>query len=172
MASTDSTMVPERPIRGHMRRWLLRGAIALLVVVLGLYAYYRHTFPYGASHCCDLLLAQALRDYAANHNGAFPSGGETPEASLSLLCSNADWVTPYLLRGRTVSEAVVREALKRDGRLGPDSCGWHYVEGLRVDDDPGLAILFCRGQTGTYRLGRNVNMRMCETDPFLLTPTN
>lgn len=135
-------MVPERPIRGHMRGWLLRGAIALLVVVLGLYAYYRHTFPYGASHCCDLLLAQALRDYAANHNGAFPSGGETPEASLSLLCSNADWVTPYLLRGRTVSEAVVREALKRDGRLGPDSCGWHYVEGLRVDDDPGLAIFW------------------------------
>ena len=27
-------------------------------------------------------------------------------------------------------------------KLGPNSCGWRYVEGLRVDDDPGLAIFW------------------------------
>ena len=114
----------------------------MLVVVLGFYVYCRRTFPYGSSHCCDLILAQALQEYAGNHDGAFPTGGLTPEASLSLLHSNVEWVTPDLLRGRTVPEAVVIEALRRDGRLGPDSCGWHYVEGLRVDDDPGLAIFW------------------------------
>ena len=117
-------------------------AITLLIAALALYVYYRRTFPYGASHCCDLILFQALEEYAGNHEGAFPIGGPTPEASFSLLYSNVDWVSPDLLRGRTVPEAVVRVALKRDGTLGPDSCGWHYVEGLRLDDDPGLAIFW------------------------------
>jgi hypothetical protein len=142
MPSTDLTIVPTQPKRPRIRRWLLGAAIALVVVVLGFYISYRRTYPYGWSHCCDLILSQALQAYADNHNGAFPNGGQTPEASLSLLYSNVDFVTPDLLRGRTVPEAVVKESLKRDGRLGPDSCGWHYVEGLRVDDDPGLAIFW------------------------------
>jgi hypothetical protein len=106
------------------------------------YAYYRYDFPYGSSHCCDLLLMRALEEYAGNHEGAFPTGGPTPEASLGLLYSNVDWVDANLLRGRTVPEVVVKEALKRDGRLGTASCGWHYVEGLRLDDDPRLAIFW------------------------------
>ena len=36
------------------------------------------------------------------------------------------------------------ETLARPGRklLGPESCGWHYVEGLHKDDDPRLAIFW------------------------------
>jgi hypothetical protein len=116
--------------------------MVLLISILGLYGYYRHIFPYGSSHCCDLILLQALQEYAGSHEGAFPTGGSSPEASLSLLYNNVDWVEPDLLRGRTVPESLVRETLKRDGRLGPESCGWHYVEGLRVDDDPRLAIFW------------------------------
>lgn len=142
MAPTDSTVVSPQPKRHRIRGRLLGAAIALLVVVLVCSVYYRRMYPYGWSHCCDLQLSEALQEYAENHNGAFPTGGPTPEASLSLLYSNVDWVTPNLLRGRTIPEAVVEEALKRDGRLGPESCGWHYVEGLRVDDDPGLAIFW------------------------------
>lgn len=137
---------PERPpltaMRGRLRRWLFGAAITLVVAALGLYIFYHRTFPYGSSHCCDLILLQALQEYADNHGGEFPVGGSTAEASLSMIYSNVAWVSPDLLRGRTVSEAVVREALKRDGKLGPESCGWHYVEGLRVDDDPNLAIFW------------------------------
>lgn len=142
MPSTGSTMVPAQPRRPRIRGWLSGLAITVLVIVFALYVYYRRTFPYGGSHCCDLILLQALEEYAGNHDGAFPTGRPTPEASLSLLYSNVSWVTPDLLRGRTVPEAVVKEALRRDGALGPDSCGWHYVEGLRLDDDPGLAIFW------------------------------
>jgi len=127
---------------GPIRRYLLGGAITSMVVALGLYAFYRYTYPYGYNHCCDLLLLRALEEYAETHEGAFPAGGPTPEASLSMLYSNVDWVSPDLLRGKTVSGSVAREALKRDGRLGAESCGWHYVEGLRVDDDYGLAIFW------------------------------
>lgn len=114
----------------------------MVIVALGLYAFYRYKYPYGYNHCCDLLLLRALEEYAETHEGAFPAGGSTPEASLSMLYSNVDWVSPDLLRGKTVSGSVAREALKRDGRLGPESCGWHYVEGLRVDDDYHLAIFW------------------------------
>lgn len=144
MAATNPAMAPS-PLakqRFQYRGLLVAGAMMLVVLVLGVYLYCRRTFPYGSSHCCDLILLQALQEYAGNHEGAFPVGGPTPEASLSMLYSNVDWVHPDLLRGRTVSEAVVRRALKRDGRLGPDSCGWHYVEGLRLDDDPRLAIFW------------------------------
>ena len=135
-------MVPVPPRRPRFRAWRSNVAVALLVIVLALYVYYRRTFPYGVSHCCDLALLRSLEEYAGEHDGAFPVGGPTPEASFSLLCSSAGGVPPDLLRGRTVSEATVKEALKRDGRLGPDSCGWHYIEGLRLDDDPRLAIFW------------------------------
>jgi hypothetical protein len=128
-----------------MRRaavWLL-GFKAVLgaAVALG-YVSWRDTYPYGYSHRCDLNLYLALEKYAAAHGGAFPTGGRTPEASLGLLYKNVDWVTADLLRGKTVPESVVQETLDRGGPLGPESCGWHYVEGLRVDDDPRLALFW------------------------------
>src|SRR5438132_1528310 len=98
MPPTDSTTVPAQPKRFRLRGWLSGAAIALLLIVLALYVYYRRTFPYGGSHCCDLILHKALEEYAGNHDGAFPSGGSTPEASLSLLYSNVNWMTPDLLR--------------------------------------------------------------------------
>jgi hypothetical protein len=47
-----------------------------------------------------------------------------------------------LLRGKTVPESVVKEILERGELLTPDTCGWHYVDGLRVDDDPRLAVFW------------------------------
>jgi len=133
---------PSATRRSRNRGLLTAGAVTLVVSAFGLYLYYHHIFPYGSSHCCDLILFGALQEYAGNHEGVFPVGGPTPEASLSMLYSNVEYVQPDILRGRTVSEAVARQALKGDGRLGPDSCGWHYVEGLRLDDDPGLAVFW------------------------------
>jgi len=76
----------------------------------------------------------------AGSNGKFPAGGGTPEASLSLLFSN--YVDAYTLRGKTVPSNVTQAALRETGRLGPDSCGWHYVEGLTDSDDAQIAILW------------------------------
>jgi hypothetical protein len=63
-------------------------AVVLTPFVLG-YAWWRHHYPYGMSHCCDLCLSSALHDYAATHGGAFPAGEATPEASLSLCLGSA-----------------------------------------------------------------------------------
>jgi hypothetical protein len=118
--------------------------VAALVAVVGLaalYAAYRAKYPYGMSHCCILIMGGALKEYANDHNGQFPTGKATPEASLSLL-NNSNYANADLLRGKTVPEKTVARILNSGGLLGPDTCGWHYVEGLRADDDARIAILW------------------------------
>jgi hypothetical protein len=122
--------------------------LAALVVLCALgYAAWRHQYPYGYSHCCDLQLYQGLAEYARTHGGAFPAGEATPEASLSLLYrEKAPWGGPLadadLLRGKTVPESVVKGILEHGKLLAPETCGWHYVDELRLDDDHRLALFW------------------------------
>jgi hypothetical protein len=106
-------------------------------------AYWRYPgsdYPYGRSHCCDKQLWFALKNYAHDHSGVFPSGGSTPEASLSLLYPQ--YADANLLRGRTVTLDRVQKNLDSSGQLDPQSCGWYYVEGLQNDDDQDLALFW------------------------------
>jgi hypothetical protein len=122
---------------------LLRLSIPLLLILLlAAWGSYRYTFPYGESHCCILVLGSALRSYAEEHNGRFPSGQATPEASLSLLAKADYGINAYILRGKTVPLEVASNTLAKDGVLGPESCGWHYVEGLTLADNPDIAIVW------------------------------
>jgi hypothetical protein len=121
-----------------------RLAVILLIVAAlacAAYGYYRYSYPYGMSHCCDKALYFELSRYAAEHDGWFPRGEASPEASLSLLYRQ-DPANAYNLRGKTVPESVVSDRLSRGELLTPETCGWHYVEGLRADDDPRLALFW------------------------------
>jgi hypothetical protein len=82
----------------------------------------------------------ALEEYANDHGGAYPAGGNSPEASLGLLYPN--YANEYVLQGKTVPINVVQAALAGGGRLGSDTCGWHYVEGLRNTDNRRLALVW------------------------------
>src|SRR5262249_43229573 len=123
-------------------RWrktlLVLGVVGSLAVCAA--SYYAWKFPYGPSHCCDLILKNVLDDYANDHDGKYPVGKEPPESSLSLLHPN--YVDANILRGKSVPLAVVQDILDRGELLGPDSCGWHYVEGLTLNDDPRLAVFW------------------------------
>jgi hypothetical protein len=129
------------PTLSKKSKVLIVTAIMLVAVLAALVVGYRVRYPYGASHCCILQMSGALRTYADDHNGQFPAGKATPEASLSLLYQG-DYANAYLLRGKTVPEKTVEQILKGGGLLGPESCGWHYVEGLTVKDDARIAILW------------------------------
>ncbi len=122
-------------------RWLL-GIFLVLAGAVGVggWQWYRWLFPYGYSHSCDKQLMFALENYAQAHGGAYPAGEATPEASLSLLYPV--FANEHVLQGKTVPLEVVRAVLERGERLGPDTCGWHYVEGLRRDDDRRLALFW------------------------------
>jgi len=123
-----------------LRKILLVLVILFGVLVLTGWGWYSYTFPYGWSHCCSKVLGFALLSYAEDHAGRFPAGGDTPEASLSLLYSN--YLDAGTLRGKTVPLKVVQQALAKNGKLGPESCGWHYVEGLTEADDRKIAIVW------------------------------
>lgn len=127
--------------------WRRKVAYGLLVIGLvytvALVAAWRDAaqYPFGHSHCCDKALYLALMNYAESHNGDFPAGDGTPEASLSLLYSE-HLADANLLRGKSVPEKTVQEILDRNELLGPESCGWHYVEGLSKNDDGRLALFW------------------------------
>jgi hypothetical protein len=141
-------------MRPSLKKFLRSFAITLGVVVGGIALFvafqvwqFRRQHPYGFSHCCDLCLSDSLHEYARIHDGAFPAGQVTPEASLSLLYREKredGWplADANLLRGKTVPESVVEDILERGELLTPDTCGWHYVEGLRDDDDHRLALFW------------------------------
>ncbi len=123
-----------------MKRGLIATAIVAVIFGLG-FGYYRYRYPYGWSHNCDKILMFALMEYADKHDGWFPRGEATPEASLSLLYRQ-DPGLAYTLPGKTVPDSVVVARLESGQLLSPETCGWHYVEGLRKDDDPKLALFW------------------------------
>jgi hypothetical protein len=105
------------------------------------------------SHCCINTLKFALEAYAQTHGGAYPAGEATPEASLSLL-HREGYVDADTLCGGQVPAARVRRILESGGLLAPDSCGWHYVDGLRNDDRQSIALLWAKtglGHSGERR---------------------
>jgi hypothetical protein len=117
--------------------------VILALAVLGAagFARWRYTFPYGRSHCCAKQISTALKMYANDHGGRYPSGESSPEASLSLLYPKY-LPSPEPLRGKTVPAAIVNQRLTNGQRLTPETCGWHYVEGLSEDSDPRLLLLW------------------------------
>ncbi len=47
-----------------------------------------------------------------------------------------------MLAGKTASAEVAEELLLRGKLLDPDTCSWHYVEGLHKSDNPKLALFW------------------------------
>jgi hypothetical protein len=126
-----------------MRKKLGIAFLAILALIGGIYCLYRYKFPYGMDHRCNSLLLLALFNYAAEHGGDFPAGEATPEASLSLVNTLPEFSRcGYILRRRDVPAEVVDDKLRRGELLGPDTCGWNYVEGLRSDSNPELALFW------------------------------
>jgi hypothetical protein len=129
-------------------------AAAFLTLVTLAYVWFRQYLPYGSSHCCAKALASGLQMYAEEHAGSFPAGSPTSEASLSLLVKGGQIGSTNsaleILRGKTVPFKMTQAAWNRDGFLGSDSCGWYYVAGLKIGDDPELAVAWDK-----YGLGHN-----------------
>jgi hypothetical protein len=132
----------------RLRLTILFGAIFAGLAASG-YGFYCYRYPYGYTHCCDKILCFSLQDYAEQHDGWFPKGEATPQASLSLLY-RLNQALVNTLCGKTVPESVVRPILESGNLLSPETCGWSYVEGLRKDDDSRLAIFWDRVGLGHF----------------------
>ena len=117
---------------------LLAGGI--LLVALGVVGYHWYMYPYGYHPACARALKLALIQYAGENDGKYPEGEATPEASLSLLYP--EYMSGKILAGKSKSGAVADKILKAGGRLGPDTCDWHYVEGLTENDNMEIALFW------------------------------
>jgi hypothetical protein len=120
--------------------------IAAVALIAGVWNY-RKTYPFGQSHCCILGMASSLERFAGDHNGRYPDGESSAEASLSLLYRSGE-SDPYTLRGMTIPEKTTRTILEGGGLLSPETCGWHYTPGLTKADNPKLALLWCKEPLG------------------------
>ena len=133
----------------HRRAIVSIAAACLVLLLLSGWALLQWRYPYGRSHCCIKSMFLALELYAQEHGGRFPVGQSSPEASLSLLYSEG-LLDADILRGKTVREQLVRETFADGSLLGPETCGWQYVEGLSQADDTRIAILWSKGELGHY----------------------
>jgi hypothetical protein len=124
---------------------IILGIIGVLAIAIGIS--YKTTYPYGWSHCCIDVMMFSLEQYAEEHGGHYPTGEISPEASLSLLC-RSNYLDAYTIRGMTVSEKVVQTIFEKGRLLGPDTCGWHYTDGLTRADDQRIALLYCKEPLG------------------------
>ena len=139
----------EPPPWSRRKKLKVAGLIAVTVIGCTL-IWFRMSYPYGVSHCCSAGIGLGLRQYALDHKSWYPNGMESPEASFSKLYPEYE-NSLRAVRGKNIPLEAATAAWKRDGHLGPDSCGWHYVEGLNENDDPSIAVVWDKA----WGLGHN-----------------
>ena len=129
-----------RPRRSKWTVILLGSFVALAIFVAYAIVWSHLNYPYGPTHACSKGMSVELEGFAGDDKHWFPHGENTPEASLGLLYSNDMQRAIVMLGGKTIPQKVVKATLEQYGKISPTTCGWHYVEGLRDDDDPQIAI--------------------------------
>ena len=117
------------------------------LIALGPVWLYQRKYPFGREHCCDKQLGIALLNYAEANGGKFPTGGATPEASLSLLYP--EYLPAGVLRGKRHPEDLARQLLKSGKPLTQETCGWHYVDGLTLPESNGSRIAIFWDKVGS-----------------------
>lgn len=123
-------------------QWAAIVVAASLLLFGGGHYWLRTRYPYGCKHICNKAVGLALMQYALDHQGHFPAGKGSPEASFSLLYHEKYIGSSELLAGKTASGKQAEAILSKGGSLDPATCSWIYVEGLMQDDPSDIAILY------------------------------
>ena len=77
----------------------------------------------------------------------------------------------HTLCGKTKSAEAAKKILERGELLGPDTCDWHYVEGLTLNDDSRIAIVWDKvgldHNGGRLLSGGHSVLRLCCTEEVI-----
>jgi hypothetical protein len=140
------SITPASPRKSKFKKIFFSLVAFIVLAVAAERIWYHHTFPYGWSHACSKGLMLDLTMYAQEHEHWLPYGEPTPEASLGLLYTNDLERASWMLGGKTIQHDIVKAQLEQARMISPDKCGWHYIEGLRDDDDPQIAVAWDKAE--------------------------
>lgn len=126
---------------------MLRRALKFLLVLdffAMLAALYAHANPlifnesfWGHAHCIKIA-GLTLSSYAHSHDGRFPYDARGYGNALLLL----DEEVYFTLTGPGYSATPFHDAKKSGKQLPEEECGRVYVQGLTIDSNPEIALLF------------------------------
>jgi hypothetical protein len=125
------------------RRYLAAFIAATLLGVAGFagYVIYGKLKRNPAASCanCRHFMCALLDDYAAKHEGRYPTGGNSALDSLSECVSevgDVHYFTSHAQAGR------LKAYWQKHKTFAPDLCCYRYVEGVRTNDPEGLVLLY------------------------------
>ena len=119
------------------KRWLGFGIVAVASIYVGRCFHNHH---YLHTHC----ITQShlyLVEFSSTHDGRFPESDRGfADALLKLSDGEPFWI-PFFTNGKDEGN-YFREALQTGGDIDESKCSRIYVQGLREDSNPAIAILF------------------------------
>ena len=121
-------------------------AVGLGLLILGLVWYVRgnprifNESFFGHAHCIKMA-GSALNAYTLANHDSFPAHTNGYGDALLLLApDHLDWFEP--LTGPCFSGDVFKKAKATGANIDEDQCGRVYVQGLKLDSNPDIALLF------------------------------
>ena len=129
--------------------------LVVLLAVAGCIAvvlYQRVEYPYGHRAAVLRSMYFALLNYASDHGGSFPSSEKGNYDALQKLFPD---YTPsgIELAGISGNADAAVAALRNNTPLDQSLTSWVYVQGLKEEDDPNLAVLW-ELRSGLYPNGK------------------
>ena len=159
MTLNDQAPMPNAPGGQKPRRWMLRWAIGLGILILvgggwffapellraiGFKPLVFNESWYSHKHCIKQW-GMALKIYADDNGGKFPAHASGYAAALQLLMKPPDHLMgTYLVMGAPggYSGKVFEDANSKGAWVREADCGRVYVQGLREDSKPEIALVF------------------------------
>lgn len=116
--------------------------LVLLSILVAYCIGYNMAFPHGSRTAYLPIVVDALRAYADAHDGQFPNVEGDPYASLGALYPR--YIGANYLAGLSGPRKQTVKALEEGKQLSETLCSWVYHPGLKVTDDPDIAIIWER----------------------------
>jgi hypothetical protein len=131
------------------KKWVFWGSLSLIPIGVVLGFIWMSVFNvFHAHEHCIKGAGLALRTYALDHHGNFPSDTNGFGNALLLLVKG-DYSSIGEITGPGDGGAVFRDALKTGAPIPEEKCSRVYIQGLSDQNSPQIAILFdkksCRG---------------------------
>lgn len=136
----------------RLKTKLLFAALLVVACCVATVLYRKVAYPYGHRAAVLRSMYFALLNYASDHDGSFPYSEKGNYEALQKLYPEYVF-SGVELAGISGDVDAVVAALRNNSPLNQSLTSWVYVQGLKKDDDPNLAILW-ESRAGLYPNGK------------------